>query len=61
MEDIDVVELLVVSRVEAVEAGIDKADPKCRSHFLTKLPQKLYNRKSTNLYLDDMDECEFER
>ena len=32
----DVEQLLVASRAEAVEAGIDKPDPWCRPHSLTK-------------------------
>ena len=45
--NLDVVEFVVPSRVEAAEVGIDKADPKCIDRiFLTKLlaqlPQELY-------------------
>ena len=41
MEDYKMLKCAVDSRVEAVEAGIVKADPKCRSQFLTKLPLEL--------------------
>ena len=36
--NLDVVEFVVPSRVEAAEVGIDKADPKCRSHFSNQTP-----------------------
>ena len=51
--NLDVVEFVVPSRVEAAEVGIDKADPKCRSHFSNQTPgstsSEIVCRKSTSL------------
>ena len=56
----DVVQLLVASRAEAVEAGIDKPDPRCRPHSLTKSLRNCIIANPQTFDLDDMDEHEFE-